>query len=73
MRTTLGIILITVSGFFGFSQEPAASYTLEEAIAFALQNNYSVINAERDLTDAQKQKWEVIASGLPQISGEHIV
>jgi outer membrane protein TolC len=27
------------------------------------------LNATRDLDDAQKQKWETIASGLPQISG----
>jgi outer membrane protein len=42
---------------------------LDEAIAFALENNYSAINAERDIVDAQKQKWETIADGLPQISG----
>ncbi|MEM9144230.1 MAG: TolC family protein, partial [Bacteroidota bacterium] len=49
--------------------EKTYSFTLEEAIAFALENNYSAINADRELTDAQKQKWEVIASGLPQIDG----
>ena len=58
---------------FGFSQDPIEqtySFTLEEAIAFALENNYNAINADRDLIDAQKQKWEVIASGLPQIDGD---
>lgn len=52
-----------------FSQEQTYSFTLEEAIEFALKNNYSALNAERDLIDSRKQKWEVIASGLPQISG----
>jgi outer membrane protein TolC len=52
-----------------FSQETARSFTLEEAIAFALENNYTAINAERDIVDAEKQKWETIATGLPQISG----
>ncbi len=47
----------------------ANSFTLEEAVAFALENNYSAINAERDVVDAQKQKWETIATGLPQIDG----
>lgn len=51
------------------SQEKTNSYTLDEAIAFALENNYSAINAERDIVDAQKQKWETIATGLPQIDG----
>ena len=44
---------------FGFSQDPIEqtySFTLEEAIAFALENNYNAINADRDLIDAQKQK-----------------
>ena len=50
-------------------QEKPNSFTLDEAIAFALENNYSAINAERDIVDAQKQKWETIADGLPQISG----
>lgn len=53
----------------GFGQNQSNSYTLEEAIVFALENNYSSINASRDLVDAQKQKWETIAAGLPQISG----
>lgn len=56
----------------GFSQEPetqATSFTLQEAIDFALKNNYSAINADRDIIDAKKQKWETIATGLPQITG----
>ncbi|SMC36807.1 TolC family protein [Cellulophaga tyrosinoxydans] len=65
--------LILIFSFFsilqGFSQEQSNSYTLEEAINFALENNYSAINASRDLQDAQKQKWETIAAGLPQING----
>lgn len=57
----------------GFSQDTLQqtySFTLDEAIAFALENNYSAINADRDLIDARKQKWEVIATGLPQITGD---
>lgn len=64
----LGLCTITLA----HSQEQVEqtySFSLEEAVAFALENNYSSINAERDLTDAQKQKWEVIASGLPQVDG----
>jgi outer membrane protein TolC len=65
----LFLILFTTS-FFSFSQEAPVGYTLNEAIAFALENNYSALNAERDIIDAQKQKWETIASGLPQISAD---
>ena len=50
------------------AQEPAHRYSLEDAIAYALENNYSSVNASRDMIDAQKQQWEVIADGLPQIN-----
>lgn len=50
-------------------QEIPRLFSLEEAIQYALEHNYSAINASRDLVDAQKQKWETIATGLPQIDG----
>ncbi|BAO55095.1 TolC family protein [Nonlabens marinus] len=45
------------------------SFTVEEAINFALENNYQAINAKRDIVKALKQKWETTATGLPQITG----
>lgn len=51
------------------AQDLPVQFSLEEAIAFALEHNYSAVNASRDLVDAQKQKWETIATGLPQIDG----
>lgn len=66
--TFLAFITLSV----GLAQEEVtntSSFTLQEAIDFALKNNYSAINADRDLIDARKQKWETIATGLPQISG----
>lgn len=65
--TTCSIALLsflTVS-----AQEIPVHFTMEEAIAYALEHNYSSVNANRDLIDAQKQKWETIASGLPQVNG----
>jgi outer membrane protein TolC len=53
----------------GTAQDIPTQFSLEEAVKYALEHNYSSINASRDLVDAQKQKWETIASGLPQISG----
>lgn len=68
------LITIALLGFIslatkGRAQEFPSLFSLEEAINFALEHNYKAINADRDLTDAQKQKWATIASGLPQISG----
>lgn len=54
----------------GFSQEQKEyTFTLEEAITFALDSNYTSINARRDIAKAIKQKWETTAQGLPQIDG----
>ena len=69
MRTKL-LVLLTLSCIsLAYSQDKTNSFTLDEAVSFALENNYSAINAERDIIDAQKQKWETIAGGLPQING----
>ena len=62
--------MLPLSKGFTQEQEQSHSFTLEEAIEFALQNNYSSINADRDIEDAEKQKWETIASGLPQVDGD---
>lgn len=68
MRTTL-ISLLLILPWLASAQDTIPSLSLNEAITYALEHNYSAINAERDITDAQKQKWETIATGLPQISG----
>lgn len=60
-------LLVCMSWNVLLAQDTPNSFTLEEAIAYALENNYSSINAGRDIVDAQKQKWETIATGLPQI------
>ena len=44
------------------------SVTLEEALVFGLENNRNIINAGREVQRAYKEKWSVVASGLPQIS-----
>ncbi len=52
------------------AQETSQSYSfsMEEAIEFGLENNYTSVNAQKDIEIALKQKWEIIAQGLPQIS-----
>ena len=44
------------------------TFSLEEAVNFALLNNKSSVNAKKDLAIAQKEKWETISRGLPQIN-----
>lgn len=71
MRTITQAILVglTLYSIPIVAQEKKTVFSLDEAIAYALEHNYQSINASRDMIDAQKQKWETIASGLPQISG----
>jgi outer membrane protein TolC len=60
--------ILTVT--LGFSQQQKEySFSLQEAITFALDSNYASINARRDIAKAIKQKWETTAQGLPQIDG----
>ena len=68
MRTFILALFFTIPIVL-VSQEQKTLFSLEEAIAYALEHNYQAINASRDMVDAQKQKWETIATGLPQVSG----
>lgn len=60
----LFLLITTVS----FSQEVLQTLSLQEAIDYALENNRTAKNAHRDIQAAKQQKWETIASGLPQLS-----
>ncbi len=64
---TFSFLLFTAIGFP--QQQKHHTFTLEEAITFALDSNYASINARRDIAKAIKQKWETTAMGLPQING----
>jgi outer membrane protein len=44
------------------------SFTLNEAITYALEYNYTVINSRKDIAKAKQKKWETTAMGLPQIN-----
>ena len=44
------------------------NFSLEQAISHALTNNYSAINAGRDIEASKEKKWETTAAGLPQIN-----
>ncbi|RNC88462.1 MAG: TolC family protein [Winogradskyella sp.] len=52
---------------FGYAQDIPSSFSLQEAIDYALENNRQAKNAARDIDAARKQKWETTATGLPQL------
>lgn len=71
MRKKILLCSLMLLSLTGFAQEDGRySFDLEEAISFALDSNYTAINARRDIAMAIKKKWETTAIGLPQINTE---
>ncbi len=62
-------LLLIVSSLQAQEQKQSYSFSLQQAIEHALKNNYSAINASRDIDKAKQKKWETTAAGLPQING----
>jgi outer membrane protein len=61
-------LFLLVSSLQAQEQKQSYSFSLEQAIEHALKNNYSAINANRDIAAARQKKWETTAAGLPQIN-----
>lgn len=62
------LFMLAVSS--SMNAQDSYTFSLDEAIAFALENNYTVKNAKLDIDAAEKQKWETTSIGLPQIDGK---
>lgn len=70
MKQKLATLLLFFSLILSAQENKISySFTLEQAIEHALQNNYTAKNAQRDIEAAKQKKWETTASGLPQIAG----
>jgi len=70
MMKELIIIFSLLISIVSFSQEDTQSFSLQEAINYALENNRTAKNAARDIESAKQRKWETTATGLPQISAK---
>lgn len=64
------IVLLLLFSLFSLAQEEKELYnfSLQQAIEYAIQNNYTTINANRDIEAAKKKKWETTTIGLPQLN-----
>ncbi len=69
MKKIIFILLFTFPLFLE-AQEEVKTYNLnlQEAIDLGLKNNYSLLNATKDVEAAKHKKWETITIGLPQIN-----
>ena len=63
------LCFIIASTLFAQEAKKSYSFSLEQAIEHAVKNNYSMINANRDVEAAKKKKWETTTMGLPQLNG----
>jgi outer membrane protein len=66
--TPIMLLLFVFSANAQEQQQQRYTFSLEQAIAHALQHNYAVINSGRDIESAEKKRWETTAAGLPQIN-----
>ncbi|MBN1119353.1 MAG: TolC family protein [Bacteroidales bacterium] len=69
MRHIVGIVILTFSFFALDAQDGDMIFSLKEAQEYALQNNKTLINANKDLLIADEQIKEAVGNGLPQVSG----
>ncbi len=69
MKRFLFTAVISVYISSVFSQvKPVQSFSLQEAVSFALDNNNSVKNAKLGIPQAKARNLEIITQGLPQVS-----
>ena len=69
MKKTITLFLFLLSSISVFSQSETLSFSLQQAIEQAQKNNYSIVNANRDLEIAKQKKWETTTMCLPQLNG----
>lgn len=69
MKHRFIIIFLFFASLINAQEEKTSySFSLDEAIEHAKKNNYTAINASKDIEAAKQKKWETTASGLPQIN-----
>ncbi|MDO6761071.1 TolC family protein [Tamlana sp. 2_MG-2023] len=68
MKNKLITLFSLCLSMMAFAQEVPTSFSLQEAIDYALIHNRTAKNATRDIEMAEKEKWETTATGLPQIN-----
>ncbi len=61
--------LLTIVILFSYQlyAQNSMSLSLNEAIAYALENSYASINAKRDISLSEQKNKETVAFGLPQL------
>lgn len=64
------IVLASVSAQGQVNDSKPIQLSLQEAIDYAIKNNYNARVAQKDIESANQEKWETTTIGLPQIDGK---
>ena len=62
------IILLLAFTSYSFSQAEVTSLSLSDAVEYGIENNRNLVNAEREIKMAYKERWKTIAIGLPNVT-----
>ena len=69
MKRTITLFLICLSFGSGMAQDESGGYTLDDCIAYALDNNQDIESAELETYISKAVVGETASEGLPQING----
>jgi outer membrane protein TolC len=64
----ISILIILCSSITLSAQEKQHVFSLDKAVAFALEHNKTIQSAEKDIEISQKRYWQTVAAGLPQVN-----
>lgn len=67
-KTPFGILFILVLFSFGAMGQQVMEFSLDQAIDYAMENNYAIRNSRTDIDISRRQVSSVTAIGLPQIN-----
>ncbi|WP_299135480.1 TolC family protein [uncultured Tenacibaculum sp.] len=70
MRKYIYSVFVFFCTSFLLAQEKEMSISMQEAIDYAIKNNYSNKIASKNIEAAKERKWETTTIGLPQIDGK---
>ncbi len=70
MKNKVLLLLLILSAGLHAQTNDQGSFTLPQAIDFALKNGYSVKNAATDIEIAKKKVAEIRGIGIPQLKTE---
>jgi len=70
MKNIFATAIVVLLSIFSKAQQPdfLKSFSLQEAIQFALQNNNDARNARLEVEKARWRNWEIKSVGLPTVS-----